>query len=54
MAKVRKRLSKEYGVAGLLEEEVPQPVGNALNHNLITDLLITTTIVRSDLRLLGE
>ncbi|KMS74829.1 hypothetical protein ACM01_12980 [Streptomyces viridochromogenes] len=54
VAKVRKRLSKEYGVAGLLEEEVPQPVGNALNHNLITDLLITTTIVRSDLRLLGE
>lgn len=54
VAKVRKRLSKEYGVAGLLEEEVPQPVGNALNHNLITDLLITTTIVRSDLSLLGE
>ncbi|MGC9539917.1 hypothetical protein [Streptomyces sp. UG1] len=53
VAKVRKRLSKEYGVPGLLEEDVPQPVGNTLNHNLITDLLITTTIVRSDLRLLG-
>ncbi|WP_031478704.1 hypothetical protein [Streptomyces bicolor] len=54
VAKVRKRLSKEYGVPGLLEEEVPQPVGNTLNHNLITDLLITATLVRSDLRLLGE
>lgn len=54
VAGARKRLSKEDGVPGLLEEEVPQPVGNALNHNLITDLLVTTTIVKSDLRLLGE
>ncbi|QOV37706.1 hypothetical protein IM697_04585 [Streptomyces ferrugineus] len=53
VAKVRRRLGREYGVPGLLEEEVPQPVGNTLNHNLITDLLITTTIGRSDLRLLG-
>ncbi|GHH07351.1 hypothetical protein [Streptomyces lanatus] len=53
VAKVRKRLSTEYGVAGLLEEEVPQPVGNTLNHNLITDLLITMTIARSDLDMLG-
>jgi hypothetical protein len=54
VAGVRKRLSKEDRVPGLLEEEVPQPVGNALNHNLITDLLVTTTIVKSDLRMLGE
>lgn len=54
VAKVRRRLSKEDGVPGLLEEEVPQQVGNALNHNLITDLLVTTTIARSDLRLLEE
>ncbi|OMI36304.1 hypothetical protein [Streptomyces sparsogenes] len=52
VAKVRKRLSKEDGVPGLLEEEVPPPVGNALNHNLITDLLVTTTIVKADLRML--
>lgn len=54
VAKVRKRLSKEDGIPGLLEEEVPPPVGNALNHNLLTDLLVTTTIVKSDLRLLGD
>jgi hypothetical protein len=54
VAKVRHRLSREAAVPGLLEEEVPPPVGNALNHNLITDLLLTTTITRADLRLLGE
>ncbi|MBG0857642.1 hypothetical protein I2W78_38795 [Streptomyces spinoverrucosus] len=54
VANVRKRLSKEDGVPGLLEDEVPQPVGNALNHNLITDLLVTTTITKSDLGKLGE
>ncbi|WEV28722.1 hypothetical protein OYE22_28730 [Streptomyces sp. 71268] len=52
VANVRRRLSGENGVPGLLEEEVPQPVGNTLNHNLITDLLTTATIVRADLRLL--
>ncbi|ORT53644.1 hypothetical protein [Streptomyces sp. CB03238] len=52
VANVRKQLSKKYGVRGLMEDEVPQPVGNTLNHNLITDLLITTTIVKSDLDLL--
>lgn len=52
VANVRKRLSERHGVPGLTAEEVPQPVGNTLNHNLITDLLITTTIVRSDLDLL--
>ncbi|GHH70811.1 hypothetical protein GCM10018793_05420 [Streptomyces sulfonofaciens] len=53
VARVRKRLSARHGVPGLLEEEVPQPVGNALNHHLITDLLVTTTIARADLHLLG-
>lgn len=52
VTKVRQRLSST--VPGLLEEEVPQPVGNTLNHNLITELLITTTIAKSDLRLLDE
>ncbi|MEW2522469.1 hypothetical protein [Actinacidiphila alni] len=54
VAKVRKRLSKEAGIPGLLEEEVPPPVGNALNHNLLTHLLVTTTIVKEDLRILGD
>ncbi|WP_234320319.1 hypothetical protein [Streptomyces sp. SBT349] len=49
---VRKRLS--HSVSGLLEEEVPPPVGNTLNHNLITELLISTTLLKSDLDLLGE
>jgi hypothetical protein len=49
---VRKRLSSS--VRGLLEEEVPPPVGNTLNHNLIMELLISTTIVKADLRLLEE
>ncbi|TDC67779.1 hypothetical protein [Streptomyces hainanensis] len=47
---VRKRLSGS--VRGLLEEEVPPPVGNTLNHNLITELLVSTTILRTDLSLL--
>ncbi|MGA8114455.1 MAG: FHA domain-containing protein [Actinocatenispora sp.] len=50
VSKVRNRLSTR--VPGLLEKEVPPPVGNILNHNLITELLVTTTIVASDLHLL--
>lgn len=49
---VRKRLSGR--VRGLLEEEVPPPVGNTLNHNLIMELLVTTTIGKADLLLLDE
>ncbi|MDT0341295.1 FHA domain-containing protein [Streptomyces litchfieldiae] len=49
---VRKRLSRS--VRGLLEDEVPPPVGNTLNHNLIMELLISTTILKSDLDLLGD
>ncbi|MDT0318739.1 FHA domain-containing protein [Streptomyces millisiae] len=49
---VRKRLSGS--VPGLLEEDVPPPVGNTLNHNLIMELLISTTILKSDLELLGD
>jgi hypothetical protein len=47
---VRKRLSPK--VHGLVEEEIPPPLGNTLNHNLITELLVTATIVESDLTLL--
>ncbi|MBO8192269.1 hypothetical protein ITI46_11410 [Streptomyces oryzae] len=52
VACVRTRFSRS--VAGLMEDEIPQPVGNALNHNLITELLVTTTLVKSDLSLLEE
>ncbi|WP_220449833.1 FHA domain-containing protein [Nonomuraea longispora] len=46
----RKRLSTK--VAGLREEEIPPPLGNALNHNLITELLAKSTIGPADLALL--
>jgi hypothetical protein len=52
VTKVRKRLSRS--VRGLLEEDVPPPVGNTLNHNLIMELMISTTILKSDLDLLDE
>ncbi|MEN3607963.1 FHA domain-containing protein [Plantactinospora sp. ZYX-F-223] len=52
VAKVRTRLSRT--VPGLLEKEIPPPVGNTLNHNLINELLVTTTITRADLGLLDE
>ncbi|GAA2449063.1 hypothetical protein [Streptomyces macrosporus] len=52
VTKVRKRLGTT--VPGLLEEEVPPPVGNTLNHNLIMELLVTTTLRTSDLLLLEE
>jgi hypothetical protein len=51
VGKVRKRLSPH--VPRLLEEEVPPPVGNALNHNLIEELLVTSTLTHADLGLLG-
>lgn len=53
VAKVRKRLSREHGIP-VMDEDVPPPVGNALNHNLMMDLLVTSTIVKSDLIMLGE
>lgn len=50
---VRKFLSRAKGVPGLTREEVGQPLGNMLNHNLIIELLRTTTLVPQDLSLLG-
>jgi hypothetical protein len=50
VSKVRKRLSRT--IPGLLEEEVPPPVGNALNHNVITALLVSATLTPSDLALI--
>lgn len=52
VTEVRRRLSAE--VPGLLEEQLQPPLGNALNHNLITDLLLTGTIVTSDLWLIDQ
>lgn len=51
VAKVRNRLSR-HGVVGLTREEVGEPVGNTLNHNLIRELLEGTTLIPTDLRLL--
>ncbi|RBM05685.1 hypothetical protein DEH69_27765 [Streptomyces sp. PT12] len=48
---VRRRLSAD-GVRGLTAAEVQQPVGNALNDNLIRELLMSTTIVPTDLAVL--
>ncbi|WP_236808921.1 FHA domain-containing protein [Amycolatopsis albispora] len=51
---VRRRLSKA-GVAGLTKEEVGEPVGNALNDNLLRELMLSTTLVPPDLAALdGE
>jgi hypothetical protein len=49
VGRVRARLSRA-GVAGLTREEVAGPVGNALNHNLLTELVRSTTLVPPDLR----
>ncbi|MCI2417902.1 FHA domain-containing protein [Saccharopolyspora sp. K220] len=50
---VRTRLSKD-GVAGLTRDEVGEPVGNSLNHNLIRELMTSTTLVPPDLELLNQ
>lgn len=53
VAGVRMRLSRA-GVAGLTREEVGEPVGNTLNHNLIRELMESTTLVPPDIRLLSH
>lgn len=50
---VRRRLSRA-GVPGLTREEVGEPVGNMLNHNLVTELLQTRTLVPPDVLLLDD
>jgi pSer/pThr/pTyr-binding forkhead associated (FHA) protein len=52
VSRVRTRMSRG-GVAGLTREEVGEPVGNTLNHNLIRELTESTTLVPPDLRLAG-
>ncbi|MGH3761569.1 FHA domain-containing protein [Actinophytocola sp.] len=53
LAAVRERLSRG-GVAGLTREEVGEPVGNKLNDNLVRALVLSTTLVPPDLRLLDQ
>lgn len=52
VAAVRGRLAAAE-VRGLARQEVSEPIGNALNHNLIMELLRTGTLVPTDLWLLG-
>lgn len=51
-AAVRARLVGQ-DVRGLTREEVGEPVGNALNHNLLLELLLSATLVPPDLRFLN-
>ena len=51
VANVRHRLVSS-GINGLTREQVGEPVGNSLNHNLLLELLISTSLVPPDLRLL--
>lgn len=50
---VRNRLSMA-GVPGLTRNEVGEPVGNTLNRNLLTELMLSATLVPRDLALLDE
>ena len=38
---------------GMVRDEVGEPVGNALNHNLISELLLTATLVPPELAAIG-
>jgi hypothetical protein len=53
---VRERLAEGPDpIPGIRREDgVGEPVGNTLNHNLIQALLLSTTLMPSDLHLLGE
>lgn len=53
LGRVRKRLA-DRAVPGLTRDEIGEPIGNTLNHNLITELLLSTTLVPPDLRLLDH
>jgi hypothetical protein len=50
--KVRLRLSA-HGVPDLTRDEVPEPIGNTLNDNLLRELLLTTTLTPRDLVLIA-
>lgn len=50
---VRERLQR-LGVRGLRREEVGEPVGTTLSHNLIRELIKTAALSAADLELLAE
>ncbi|GAA4034472.1 hypothetical protein GCM10022247_69580 [Allokutzneria multivorans] len=51
---VRLRLS-EKGVFGLVETDLPQPIGNLLSHHLLTELIVRTpSLTRSSLSVLED
>jgi hypothetical protein len=52
VSRVRAQLSKA-GVAGLTRDEVSGPVGNALNDNLLKELVRSSTLVPPDLERIG-
>ena len=55
VAAVRQRLATGRSpIPGILRGEMPEPVGNTLNHNLINALLRSATLTPHDLALLGE
>ncbi len=51
VAAVRERLSKA-GVGKIVREELEEPIGNALNDNLLKELLLSTTLRPEDLAVL--
>jgi len=53
VAAVRIRLSRG-GVPGLTREEIGEPIGNALNDNLMRELLLSTTLVPPDIAVLND
>ncbi|MGH3939569.1 MAG: FHA domain-containing protein [Pseudonocardiaceae bacterium] len=48
---IRSQLAQQH-IPGLTRLEVGEPIGNTLNHNLLLELLLSTTLVPPDLRLL--
>ena len=55
VAAIRQRLATGRApIPHILRGEMPEPVGNTLNHNLITALLRSATLTPHDLALLGE
>lgn len=55
VAALRQRLATGRSpIPGILRGEMPEPVGNTLNHNLITALVRSATLTPHDLALLGD
>ncbi|HEX4787158.1 MAG TPA: hypothetical protein VH372_01765 [Actinospica sp.] len=55
IAAIRQRLATgRYPVPNIVRGEMQEPVGNTLNHNLITALVRTATLTPQDLALLGD